>query len=881
MKNRLLFLTLAICLMCSSCHRGKHFISENNYRHKVEDRFEKRKIEAAGRATQLFAIFDKDLSLTEREALQFLYAYMPLSDLADYDGDFYLKNVRASLAARDTFSWGNKVPENLFRHFVLPIRVNNENLDSSRWVFFMELKDRIKPMTMKQAVLEVNHWCHEKVNYRGTDGRTSSPLATVKTAYGRCGEESTFTVAALRSVGIPARQCYTPRWAHSDDNHAWVEVWVDGAWHYIGACEPEADLDVAWFTAPAKRAMLVNTNVFGDYEGPEDVLVKDPLFTRINILANYAPTKRIYARVVNDKNQPVDSATVEFQLYNYAEFYPLHKTFSDKNGLASLLTGLGDLVIWSAKGDKFGYQKVTVKDRDTVDILLNLVPGKEYSDDFDLVPPPEQETTVNMSDAVKAENVKKVDFEDKIRSNYEATFIDSAKTYRLAATLKINPDTLWLYLHRSRGNWREIIDFITGTTQEQRSWVFPLLSSVSEKDLHDITPEVLGDNMRNIRFDGNEGMNKDFYTENILSPRVDNEWLRPFKGYFRSQFRSAFIDSARKNPAMVTGWIKSNIRTDNVSNYGRAPLTPIGSFELKIADPHSRDILLVALCRSFGIASRLEPGTRVPQYYSSGKWIDIYFEKPPAVSTERATLLLNPGKENDRKPEYYTHFTIEKFSDGFFRSLDYETDRRLQSFPCSLDLTPGCYLMVTGNRVTANKVTGCVLVNLKFFNLSTGRTTAQEIIIRKDVAPFPVLGTLNLKEYMKRIAADNPVMINKEKGIVVAWMEPDKEPTKHFVADLKLKSSELSGWNGNILLLFRSQKDQEEFIKANGRELPKGIIYRRQGDESMRYLGTTLNRKPGLRLPLIVFINPGGEIRYFSEGYRIGIGDDLLRLIKH
>ena len=60
--------------------------------------------------------------------------------------------------------------------------------------------------SLHDAVIEVNHWCHEKVIYTPSDARTSSPLASVKTAYGRCGEESTFTVAALRSVGIPARQ---------------------------------------------------------------------------------------------------------------------------------------------------------------------------------------------------------------------------------------------------------------------------------------------------------------------------------------------------------------------------------------------------------------------------------------------------------------------------------------------------------------------------------------------------------------------------------------------------------------------------------------------------------------------------------------------------
>ena len=68
-------------------------------------------------------------------------------------------------------------------------------------------------------------------------------LVCCNSARGRCGEESTLAVSAMRSVGIPARQCYVPRWAHCDDNHAWVEVWADGDWHYLGACEPEPVLD--------------------------------------------------------------------------------------------------------------------------------------------------------------------------------------------------------------------------------------------------------------------------------------------------------------------------------------------------------------------------------------------------------------------------------------------------------------------------------------------------------------------------------------------------------------------------------------------------------------------------------------------------------------
>ena len=169
-----------------------------------------------------FGVFDDEgLTAEERDALMFFYAYMPVGDITDYSGNFYLENIRSSFATREETEWGKKIPDDVFRHFVLPVRVNNEALDRSRMVFHDELMPRLKGLAMYDAVLEVNHWCHEKANYQPSDARTSSPLATVRTAYGRCGEESTFLVAALRSVGIPARQVYTPRWAHTDDNHAW------------------------------------------------------------------------------------------------------------------------------------------------------------------------------------------------------------------------------------------------------------------------------------------------------------------------------------------------------------------------------------------------------------------------------------------------------------------------------------------------------------------------------------------------------------------------------------------------------------------------------------------------------------------------------------
>ncbi|MEI8005234.1 MAG: transglutaminase-like domain-containing protein [Bacteroidota bacterium] len=862
---------LFLILIFAGCQRGEHFIKDKAYLKKVEAQFERQKELGKNRFQQVFSVADQTLPVREKEALEFILAYSSLSDIADYTGEFFLQNIRASFVARDSFSWGKTVPDELFRHFVVPVRVNNENLDSCRSVFYTELKDRIKKMSMTEAVLEVNHWCHEKVTYRGSDERTSSPLATVRTAWGRCGEESTFTVAALRSVCIPARQCYTPRWAHSDDNHAWVEVWVDGKWHYIGACEPEPVLDAAWFTAPAKRAMLVNTNVFGDYEGPEDILLKDERYTRINILSNYADTKRIYAMVRDSSGKPADSATVEFQLYNYAEFYPLHKTLTDKRGICSFQTGFGDLLVWASSKGRYGFSKLHVKNTDTAVIELSLKPGHEYTMQEDFVPPAEKPAGKGISDSLKENSAKRLAFEDKLRSAYEGTFIDSSKTYRLAATLKLNADSLWHFLKESFGNYRTVIDFAGSVNASRKPLLFPLLSVISEKDLRDISFDVLMDNISKTKSPGTSGSEKEIFYKYLLNPRVDNELLKPYKEYLQNSFDKSFSSRAAADPGIIDGWVRTNILIDKKANYGRAPLTPVGVYELKVADPHSRDIFYIALCRSLGIASRLEPGTRLPQYYFISKWHDVLFEPGVPLSGERVKLTLDSDHGNDRKPGYYVHFTIERYEDGFFRSLDYETDPRLGSFPCELGLSPGYYLMVTGNRMKD----GSVLANLSFFNLDLGKEVKENICLRKEPAPS-VLGVVDIK----KLEGILPQIMPFSGGeLILAWIEPDKEPTKHFLSDLKQKRKEFERKGLRLFFMFRTGKDETAFISGPMKEMPAGASCLVPDEGLLKMISAASGTSLGSSLPLVSLIDAKGNIMYLSQGYRIGTGDDLIRLI--
>ena len=173
--------TFAICFLMLT---GWCFSLSASAKADVHQDFEARK--AAFNDNRYYQIFDTNLTSEERKCLEFLYAYMPISDITDYDGDFWKMNVDLSLQAKKETAWGKKIPMREFMHFVLPVRINNENLDEARRVFFNDIKDRVKGMSMKDAALEVNHWCHEHVSYQPSDSRTEAPLAAVRSAIGRC-----------------------------------------------------------------------------------------------------------------------------------------------------------------------------------------------------------------------------------------------------------------------------------------------------------------------------------------------------------------------------------------------------------------------------------------------------------------------------------------------------------------------------------------------------------------------------------------------------------------------------------------------------------------------------------------------------------------------
>ena len=113
MKHFLPLPAAALCLLLAATSCGdRPFIPDAAVRQSVHQDFLVKQ-EQLPRG-DLFAICRADsLTQQERGALEFLYAYMPLADVAAYPGEFHLQNVRTALQARREMPWGDSVPDDV------------------------------------------------------------------------------------------------------------------------------------------------------------------------------------------------------------------------------------------------------------------------------------------------------------------------------------------------------------------------------------------------------------------------------------------------------------------------------------------------------------------------------------------------------------------------------------------------------------------------------------------------------------------------------------------------------------------------------------------------------------------------------------------------
>lgn len=816
-----------------------------------------------------------------RALMHLLVGTLPTTDILECEPATLLDYVDHALELRRSRAWTAALPEDVFIHYVFWPRVNNERLEPCRSRIAGELDARVTPLDMECAAIETNYWCAEHVTYAPSDIRTIGPVGALNRGTGRCGEESTLLVSALRAVGIPARQVYTPRWAHCDDNHAWVEAMVDGVWRFMGACEPEERLDRGWFDCAAARAMLIHARVFCDYTtGSVDVAPsagRQGAAILQNLTASYAPTARLTVTVTDTDGAPVPGANVRFELLNMAEFAPIAQLAADEDGRAAIELGLGTVLVHASTPDGFGEALVDTASTTAVTVTLDA----ERRDDDAWTPLSVSAPAAGGSRAAALTPEQKAVGADRAR-HAEAMRVERLESFaRQSATGDADTDEI---LRLAGGNWPVIARFLEAGAEPDRML---LLQALSNKDLADVHPETLDDALTaatairdhamRMLADLDERTRTDLWRDAVLNPRVDGEELADDHRALQQRFDADRIALFRSDPRTLWQEMLRGVRDaeDDEPCTGTAALLSRGYGD----GPH-RGIAFVTVCRCLGIPARLNPETRSPQYFDGARFVDVQARDDDRLV---ACTLTAPGR--DDTPRYGVDWTIGRLQRTPY-GMDFSTidlgDVPWTDGAARIRLEPGTYRVITTTRLP----NGSQLAASR-----TLRVANEDCAIALDwrrPAQSDLLAHLPLED-LPLIAddgTDTPLseVLHGRRGVVFILDAHGSEPSIHVLDELRESLAERPDPDaGPIIALCPHDAPVSAPIAAMLDRLPRRFRLWRCAEPTAARLARITFVDPD-KSPVIVAIRPGQAQDdpltgiYACSGYNVGSVELALRL---
>ena len=497
---------------------------------------------------------------------------------------------------------------------------------------------------------------------------------------------------------------------------------------------------------------------------------------------------------------------------------------------------------------------------------------------MEIVPPVENAQLPDVTDEQRAENTRRMEYEDSLRNAYVATFY-TAQTgleYAQKFETKYWPDQDQIIadlLVASRGNHKEITDFLEEADQNGKlSYAYGLLRGLAQKDLRDTPKSVLDDHLY-FREPGES-------VKYISCPRVDTELLRPYREYFQTNIPQSLADTVMNNTAAFVKWCKDNLTMHDKISLRYVQLDPKRVWETKLADKGSREIFFVAVCRSFNVAAWMDPVTRAIKYVNGEDMLvyDVDFDAVEQVVAPKGKLKLTYNEIpllDD--PKYEVHFSISKYVNGEFQLQNYDGSWA-QLFRQPREMDCGYYMLVSGSRMSG----GNVFADVEYFTIEEGKTTVKELVMRDIADQIRVIGSFDSEMKYKTVdGAEKSVLETTGRGyFAVALVDYGTEPTNHAFMDISAVKAELEAWGRPILVVFATDDDYRKF-RAQDFNLPSTVHFGIDINGQMReMIATEMKLTKGGRLPLIVMADTFNRVVFFSQGYSIGLGESLVKTSK-
>lgn len=635
--------------------------------------------------------------------MAYMIAYEQSATLAEADPQAVLSNYHTVIELLKTQN--PSYPAELFLSYIAKQTVSDERIEAYRQPFLEDglrqiMKENPEPLELYRAV---SIWCLERLYFMQTSGRDQSPLdITEKTLVGRCEEMQILFVAACRVVGLPARPASAPYWAHTDNNHAWAEVYLDGAWHYTGDMDNAYYPNQTWFSGLIDKTVLILADGSLPAESDE-VLQQNRYAAVINSTPNYAGERirKLNLLFVDEAGNPIPKVQTDIMVYNWSSLRSIATILSNDEGKTCLSVGRGAFYVMAHKDSLMALCQIPSNDKALLQERVVLKKHLEYGSAIMDYPanamiwkeaPPEYKEEVKQTKARWQERV------DAFSQQHTPAFTDSlyqkvwelcrnnkAEFHKFTIKTRLNPssDAQFLsYLLESDPK------FLWQAKYDQFTALYHFFNSQAQ------TISNLGKRER----------------ESLISPLVFYEELpRPFGKKSPRLYPTHFYQTKAKSPREALNlslqMLQKRHRIDNKKALNGLLRLDISS-SIPYLNQYQYKILACSALKANGIPSEYSRIPDVINIYLEDKWQFYNVQKlefvdaPVAETSNLATVLINT-KDEDGLPLRLSEeqILLSKYQSGALYALNSQFDY-LSDGKWKEELPAGQYYVQTGYRIS-------------------------------------------------------------------------------------------------------------------------------------------------------------------------------------
>ena len=236
-------------------------------------------------------------------------------------------------------------------------------------------------------------------------------------------------------------------------------------------------------------------------------------------------------------------------------------------------------------------------------------------------------------------------------------------------------------------------------------------------------------------------------------------------------------------------------------------------------------------------------------------------------------------------PKYYTHFSIKKFDGNSFRLLAYDAQdpgiddgMMLSSFEHPTPLEAGYYILTSGNRMED----GTALTHSQFFTIKANETTSVNLVLREPNNELQVIGCFYSDSHFTDPESgeeNSPKLLIGGDYYILGLLDQGSEPTTHAMQDIAAFRKDFEECGLPIIFVFSNKEEYDKFKLKDFKELPEGIVYGLDDGSIRDEIVECLHLNTDIR-PIFLIGNANSEVVFLKQGYTIGLGEQMLKVIR-